>query len=113
MIGGLDRLYGQGCDQLAVDCEEDGYYCLTYSDGSPVYSSSSPAEQFSSPKPYCGDFGLEDALEPCTEVIVHWPPHLRSRSIVPLPWTSEANCDVQRKLPRSADFSGESKKPIP
>lgn len=79
VFGGLDRLYGQGCDQLAVDCEEDGYYCRTSSDGSPVYSSASPAEQFSSPKAYvyCGDFGLEDALEPGTEVIVHWPPHLR------------------------------------
>ncbi len=79
VFGGLDRLYGQGCDQLAVGCDEDGYYCRTYSDGSPVYSSTSPAEQFPSPKAavYWGEFGLEDALEPGTEVIVHWPPHLR------------------------------------
>jgi hypothetical protein len=79
VFGGLDRLYGEGCDQLAVDCDEDGYYCRTYSDGSPVYASASPAEQFPSAKAavYCGDFGLADALEAGTEVIVHWPPHLR------------------------------------
>jgi hypothetical protein len=73
VFGGLDRLYGQGCDQLAVGCDEDGYYCRTYSDGSPVYSSASPAEQFRSPNAavYCGDFGLADALEPGTEVMIH------------------------------------------
>ena len=78
VFGGLDRLYGQGCDQLAVGCDEDGYYCRTYSDGSPVYSSASPPQQFPSPDAYvyCGDFGLEDALEPGTEVIVHRPPHM-------------------------------------
>ncbi len=40
VFGGLDRLYGQGCDQLAVGCDEDGYYCRTYSDGSPACTSS-------------------------------------------------------------------------
>lgn len=79
VCGGLDRLYGEGCDQLAVGCDEDGYYCRTYSDGSPVYSSAFAAEQLPSPEAavYCGDFGLADALEPGTEVIGHRPPHLR------------------------------------
>lgn len=45
---GLDRLYGEDCDRLAVGCDEKGYYCRTYSDGSPVDSSASPAEQFPS-----------------------------------------------------------------
>lgn len=53
-----------------------------FGDGWPFprsFQSACPAEQFSSPKAYvyCGDFGLEDALEPGTEVIVHWP-HLRA-----------------------------------
>jgi hypothetical protein len=49
-FGGLDRLYGECCDQLAIDDDEDESCCRTYSDGSPVYSTIRPAEQFPSSK---------------------------------------------------------------
>jgi hypothetical protein len=79
VLGGLDRLCGEGCDQLAVDWDADGDCCRTYSDGSPIYWTVRPAEQFPSPKAavYCGDLGPADELEPGTEVIVELPPHLR------------------------------------
>ena len=79
VFGGLDRMYGEGCDQLAVDCDDDGDCCRTYSDCSPVYSTVRAAEQFPSPKAavYCGDLGPADELEPGAGVIVELPPHLR------------------------------------
>ena len=75
VFGALDRLYDEGRDQLAVDCDDDG---RNYSDGSPVWSVVRPAGQFSPPEAaeYCGDFGPADDLEPGTEVMVAAPPHL-------------------------------------
>lgn len=77
---GLDRLYEESCDQLAI---EDGIDYddrdRIYSDGSPVYSGVRPPEHFPSPKGpvYCGDVGPVDELELGAEVIVALPPHLR------------------------------------
>jgi hypothetical protein len=49
-FSGLDRLYGEGCDQLSDECDDDGDCCRTYSDGSPVYSSVRSAGQFPPPE---------------------------------------------------------------
>jgi hypothetical protein len=77
---GLDRLYEESRDQLAI--EDGGDYDdrdRIYSDGSPVYSGVRPAEDFPSPKGpvCCGDVGPVDELELGAEVIVALPPHLR------------------------------------
>jgi hypothetical protein len=80
-FGGLDRLYGAGRDQLAIDDDDDDddySCCRAYSDDSPVYSTVRPTEQFPSAAVYCGDLGPADELEPGAEVVVALPPHLRA-----------------------------------
>ncbi len=74
VFGGLDRLYGEARDQLAID-DDDEPCCITYSDNSPVYSTVGPTRQFPSAAVYCGDLGPADEVEPGSEVIVAQPPN--------------------------------------
>ena len=76
VAGGLDRLYSEGADQLAMDDESDDR--IIYSDASPVYVTVCAAETVRAPAMYCGDLGPGEDVEPGAQVIIVRPPHLRA-----------------------------------